>query len=454
MSDLSGQWLTLSEVTEMVQGQLHGEDNIITSITTDTRQLHQGQLFVALEGAHFDGHDFIDEHVERLASGVLAHKKIETSLPVIVVDDTLQALTRWATAWRRKVAPMLIAVTGSNGKTTVKQMLSNVLSLVASTCYTHGNLNNHIGVPLTLLTLRKHHRFAVIEMGANDFGEINHLSSIAEPDIAVITNAGPAHLQGFGSVEGVSRAKGEIMNGLAAGNVIVLNADDEYCCAWLDMAKAKSLKTITFGFQEQADMRGKFEGQNTLLLDFNGQQTKVKLPLPGKHNASNALAVAAIAHQLKIDIRTIQQGLQDAENVKGRLQTKKGNTGYVVLDDTYNANPASVYAAISVLCGQSKEPWLVIGDMGELGRDAQQIHADIGRQAKSAGVKKLFAVGELAKYTSDSFGNHGYHFEGHEELSHALLSQVHSNCCVLVKGSRSMHMEDIVDCLVEQELEV
>lgn len=451
MAEQLKQWLKLSEVAEMAQGALQGADSYISSLSTDTRKLHHGDLFVALEGERFDGHAFVGPQLEQLAKAVFVHKEVNTKLPTITVDNTLDALSRWAKAWRHVVAPKLIAITGSNGKTTVKQMLTNVMSLAGNTCYTQGNLNNHIGVPLTLLTLRKHHEFAVIEMGANHFGEINHLSCMAEPEIAVITNAGPAHLEGFGSIEGVSRAKGEIMNGLVADGVIVLNADDKYIDAWLRMSSERGLTVITFGFSDKANVRGISHNDACLVIELDGQQTEVNLRLPGKHNAYNALAVVAVAHQLNVDIALIRKGLETANYVSGRLQTKNGLNGSIILDDTYNANPASMLAAINVLCAQAKEPWLIIGDMGELGDDAEQIHTQIGREAKGAGVRRLFTLGELSKFASESFGQHAQHFDHANQLSTAVAELLTSDCCVLVKGSRAMRMENIVDCLIERE---
>ena len=451
MIEAVSQWLKLSQVADMAQGELCGEDAYITSVSTDSRHLHRGDLFVALEGERFDGHEFIDEQVEELAHGAMVHKQVTTSLPIITVDNTLQGLTRWAKSWREIVDPKLVAITGSNGKTTVKQMVSNILSLAASTCSTQGNLNNHIGVPLTLLTLRERHVYAVIEMGANHFGEIDYLSCLVEPDIAVITNAGPAHLEGFGSIEGVSRAKGEIMNGLGANGIIVLNADDHYLSAWLAMAAEKKLNAVTFGFNAIADVKGLHYSDNNLMLEVDGEQLEVQLPFPGKHNACNALAAVAVAHQLQIDLTHIKNGLEHAHNVKGRLQAKKGIAGSVILDDTYNANPASLAAAMDVLCAQAKEPWLVIGDFGELGDDAKEMHFKIGSQAKSIGVKKLFALGELAKNAVSSFGDNAYHFDSHDQLSKKLVEELNSHCCVLIKGSRAMHMEDIVNRLLESE---
>tara|TARA_R110002049_G_scaffold182041_2_gene349686 strand:+ start:105009 stop:106355 length:1347 start_codon:yes stop_codon:yes gene_type:complete len=444
-----GEWLHLSEVASMAQGELLGKDVAINAISTDTRNLHKGDMFVALEGERFDGHKFIGESIEKIVQAVLVHKEIETKLPRVLVDDTLKGLSRWAQAWRDKVDPKLVAVTGSNGKTTVKQMLSSVLSGVGSTCYTKGNLNNHIGVPLTLLSLRKNNRFAVIEMGANHFNEIDHLSRLGKPDVAVITNAGPAHLEGFGSVAGVAKAKGEIIHGVKSSGAVVLNADDQYVHVWLE--KAKHLKTVTFGFSENANVRGEISCNNILSVKAWGQVFDITLPLAGKHNASNALAVIAASHEMGVSIEDIKKGLENAEHVKGRLQPKTGISGSVIIDDTYNANPASLQAAIEVLCSQEKEPWLVLGDMGELGIEAEAIHTEIGVMAKSAGVKKLFGLGELAKHAVNGFGDDGFHFDQHEELGRQLRSQVTQECCILVKGSRSMHMEDVVDILIDDK---
>ena len=444
-----GSWLRMSDIASMARGELRGEDVEVTGISTDTRNLHFGDLFIALEGERFDGHKFIDETVEQVVSGAMIHKEVKTKLPSIMVEDTLSGMSRWAQAWRRRVDPKLIAVTGSNGKTTVKQMISNVLSLVGSTCYTKGNLNNHIGVPLTLLALREHNEYAVIEMGANHFGEIDHLSNLAEPEIAVITNAGPAHLEGFGTVAGVAQAKGEIIHGVRQGGTVVLNSDDPYLEVWLE--KAKDLNVITFGFDMTSDIRGEIREDQSLSVNVKDKTMIVSLPLPGKHNAYNALAAVAVATALNVDASEIKKGLENADQVHGRLQVKQGMLGATIIDDTYNANPASLNAAIQVLCAQKKEPWLVLGDMGELGEEAVAIHAQMGVMAKEAGVKKLFGLGELAKQAVDEFGENGHYFLKHDVLSREILNQMKADCCILVKGSRTMHMEDVVNFLIESK---
>lgn len=442
-------WLRLSEIASMSSGELRGEDVEVTGISTDTRNLHFGDLFIALEGEKFDGHKFIDDSVEQIVNGVFIHKEVVTQLPSVLVDDTLAGMSRWANAWRKRVDPKLVAITGSNGKTTVKQMINNILSRVGSTCATKGNLNNHIGVPLTLLTLRVDNKFAVIEMGANNFGEIDHLSSLAEPEVAVITNAGPAHLEGFGSVAGVAQAKGEIIHGIREGGTVVLNADDQYLDVWLE--KSKHLNIMTFGFADHSTVKGTINEDQTLSVSVNDDVININVPLPGKHNAYNALASIAVGIAFDIDINEIKNGLENADQVHGRLQLKQGMLGATIIDDTYNANPASLQAAIEVLCSQSKEPWLVLGDMGELGEETISIHAHMGELAKAAGVKKLFGLGELAKQAVDEFGENGYFFNKHDVLSRELLNQMDENCCILIKGSRTMHMEDVVNFLIESK---
>ena len=384
-------WLRLSEIATMASGELQGEDTFVSGVSTDTRNLQFGDLFVALQGEKYDGHKFIDASIEQIVGGALVHESVQTSLPLIKVDDTLAGMTRWAHAWRNKVNPSLIAVTGSNGKTTVKQMISDVLTRAGKVCSTQGNLNNHIGVPLTLLTLRMDDQFAVIEMGANHHGEIHHLSVLTEPDIVVITNAGPAHLEGFGSVAGVAKAKGEIIDGVAPDGTIILNADDEYLDVWIQ--KAGEHNVLLFGFGEQANIKGRVLANSSLQVTTPDYELVINLPMLGKHNMYNALAATAAAYALNISKNDIAQGLQNASEVSGRLQIKPGILGATIIDDTYNANPASLQAAIDVLCAQHGEPWLVLGDMGELGDDAESIHARMGEIARAAGVKKAIWFG-------------------------------------------------------------
>lgn len=443
-------WLYLSEIAAMAQGELHGEDAVVSAVSTDTRALGEGDLFVALEGEKFDGHHFINDSLSNHAQAVLVHKRVQTILPTIKVENTLNALSRWANEWRKSANPKVVGITGSNGKTTVKQMISSICSQAGSVCATRGNLNNHIGVPLTLLSIRENNDFAVIEMGANHKGEINHLTHLAEPDVAVITNAGPAHLEGFGSIEGVAHAKGEIINGIQSGGTMVLNADDEYLSVWLD--KAEHLNVLTFGFSMGADVQGHVIADNILAVSTAQADFQVTLPLMGKHNMYNALASIAVATALDIDLQKIIQGLEETDAASGRLNIKKGVLGTTIIDDAYNANPASLQAAIKVLCSMQGEAWLVLGDMGELGENSQEIHAEMGEFARVAGVKKLFTLGELSANAARAFGAGAKHFSDREQLTETMLGQLHADCCVLIKGSRSMQMENVVKVFVEPEV--
>ena len=431
----------------MASGELRGDDVFIAGVSTDTRNLRMGDVFVALQGENFDGHKFIDSSIEQIARGVLVHEVVDTKLPLVMVEDTLTGMTRWAHAWRNKVQPTVVAVTGSNGKTTVKQMIGNILSQKGKICVTKGNLNNHIGVPLTLLTLREHDQFAVIELGANHHGEIRNLSLLVEPKVAVITNAGPAHLEGFGSVQGVAKAKGEIIEGLAQDGTLVINADDQYFDYWLQ--RATHLQVLSFGFGDGAHIKGRVLSDRLLAISTPDAEFEVNLPMLGKHNMYNALAATAAVCALQVETSNILTGLQNTDQVSGRLQIKPGILGTTIIDDTYNANPASLQAAIDVLCAQKGEPWLVLGDMGELGQDAKSIHAHMGEAARAAGVKKLFGLGELAAHAVAAFGESGLHFQRHEELSKELLNQLNGDCCILVKGSRTMHMEDVVKLVAQ-----
>lgn len=440
--------LLLSEIAEMARGQLIGADIKVDGFTIDTRQLKSSDLFIALSGEKYDGHDFIDAELSSQVKALFVHREVDCALPKVLVEDTLKGLSRWATAWRCHVDPYVIAVTGSNGKTTVKQMLASVFAQAGKTHSTQGNLNNHIGVPLTLLRCEKDVEFAVIEMGANHIGEIDHLSRLVQPNIAIITNAGPAHLEGFGSLDGVAHGKGEIINGLQDMGHIILNADDKYCAFWLQ--KAEHLQALTFGFSQQADIRGVLDRQQ-LLVHMGEQELLINLPLPGRHNAYNALAVIAAASVAGLSAQQICQGLEQMQQASSRLEFKHSSQGAQIIDDSYNANPASLKAAIEVLCAQSEQAWLVLGDMGELGAEEQSIHQQMGEFAKSAGIKKLFALGELSRYAVQGFGKGAIHFETYQQLSAVLSEQLTQDCSVLVKGSRSMHMEKIVDALTQPQ---
>ena len=449
-------WLGLSEIAIMTGGVLHGKDRQINSVSTDSRTVQNDQLFIALVGENFDAHDFIAS-IENKAAAVFVHKKMDCEIPQIIVEDTLKSLGVFAAVWRQQFVKPLIGLTGSNGKTTVKEMLAAILATKGNVMATFGNLNNDIGMPLTLLRLRDNIDYAVIEMGANHFGEIDYLSNIARPGIAILNNAGAAHLEGFGDVKGVSRAKAEIFNGLNQEGVAVINADDRYADYWLSCNKGR--KTVTFGFDEQAEVKGELSYQG-LLVQIATQQQLIKLPLLGHHNALNALAACATAMIMGLSLATMKQGLERLHPVKGRLTPVIGIQGIQIIDDTYNANPDSARVAIDVLAEQKgSQRILVLGDMGELGDNTAQLHADIGLYAKKKGIEALYCLGHNSKKAGKKFNENGFGFDSITPLLDALKQRIEymqqqgdqQSMTILVKGSRSMKMERVVEALRHQE---
>lgn len=448
--------LKLSEIADAVQGQLIGDDLTVTGVSIDTRTLHTGELYIAIAGTHFDGHDFADKAQAAGAAALLVSRQLSSLLPQILVTDTRLALAELSGYWRNQLPVKVAGVTGSNGKTTVKEMIAAIFATQGDTLLTQGNLNNDIGVPLTLLRLHQNHRYAVIEMGANHPGEIAYTSRYAKPDVSVITNIGPAHIEGFGSIQGVANTKAEIIESLAPTGVAVLNRDDAFYDFWISN-KVGSRKSVSFGFDSVADVRAEnirsqLSGEG-FVTDFDlitaaGNQN-VRLHLAGAHNVKNALAAAAVALQFGIDIVSIERGLASLKPVTGRMQALIGRKGNIVIDDTYNANPASLKAALDAIANCQQPIWLALGAFGELGQDSAAIHAEMGKMIRALPVHRLFATGELAKHTVDAFGENGQFFESQAQLIDNLAQSVTGNEIVLVKGSRSQKMENVVAALVE-----
>lgn len=440
--------MRLSEAAELIHARHSGEDVIFSSVSTDTRTIHQGDLFVALSGEHFDGHDYIEQAGSQGAVAVMLSKPGEGSLPALQVEDTRLGLGRLAAVWRSRYRLPVVAVTGSNGKTTVKEMVASILGRQGEVLATRGNLNNEIGLPLTLLQMRERHHFAVVEMGASHAGEIRYLTRLASPHVALITNAAPAHLEGFGSVEGVAKAKGEIFEGLDEGGVAIINADDPHADYW--RASAAPHRVVTFGMQQSADVSAQWsveEGVSHLQLQTPQGSMEVRLHLLGRHNCMNALAAAAVAVALEVGLEHVARGLATLQPVKGRMQLLAGLPGMQIINDTYNANPASLQAALQTLQEMPGTKWLVLGDMAELGADAVRLHAEAGRQARAAGVQRLFALGPNSASAAESFGGYGFHFTDSEQLVGAVCAEWQGSGVVLVKGSRSMRMERVVEAL-------
>jgi UDP-N-acetylmuramoyl-tripeptide--D-alanyl-D-alanine ligase len=441
---------TLAKAARSMDGQLNGADVTFRGVSTDTRSLNPGELFIALQGPNFDGAAFIDQAIRNNAAGAVVARPVDAGLPTIVVGDTLKALGALAASWRDQMPATVVGITGSNGKTTLKELVASCLSMSARTLATHGNLNNEIGMPLMLLRMDKEHRYAVIEMGANHAGEIGYLTSLASPQIVAITNAAPAHLEGFGSVEGVAHAKGEIFSGRKSPEYAVLNADDDYFGYWKGLIRDATL--FSFGLTAVADFRASninaTESGSTFTLHTPDTQFRVNLSLAGKHNVANACAATALATAAGVDIEQIRHGLEAVRPVHGRLEAVRSASGAMLYDDSYNANPVSVQAAAEFLASRKGNSWLVLGDMAELGGDAELLHAHTGWVIREAGVQHLYCTGALTKRTIESFGDNGKWFASIDDLVAALGAAIGEGDVVLVKGSRSMGMERVVDGLM------
>jgi UDP-N-acetylmuramoyl-tripeptide--D-alanyl-D-alanine ligase len=447
----------LSDLACRIGGTLKGADAAFARVVTDTRQLQRGDLFVALKGERFDGHDYVLRAFSLGAAGALVSQAVEGAPAQVVVPETLAALQTYARSWRGDFELPLIGVTGSSGKTTTKQMLAAVCAARGPVLATEGNLNNHIGVPLTLLRLRAEYRAAVIEMGANHLGEIALLAGIARPDIGVVTQAGDAHLEGFGSREGVARGKGEMFAALNGRGVAVINRDDAYFELWRTLAG--SAQVLSFGLSAQADVRAEnihglpeqAPAATAFKLITPQGSARVELPLPGRHNVANALAAAAAGLALGLEPEVIAAGLAQVRPVAGRLNWMKTVEGARLLDDSYNANPTSLRAALELLAALPGERWLVLGDMRELGADAAAIHEEAGRTARTLGIDRLYAVGTLAQHAAEGFGAQAQHYPSAEALIEGLRGRLAeadpAQVALLVKGSRSSRMERVVAAL-------
>ena len=444
--------MSLSQAADAINARHVGDDVIFYGCNTDTRSINQDNLFIALHGEKYDGHDFIIQ-AEQYASSLMLSRYVPHSLPVLMVDDTRKSMGLLAGYWREQMPIPLIAITGSNGKTTVKEMIKSILSTVACVHATTGNYNNDIGVPLTLFGLDNSHQYTVIEMGANHTGEIEWLSAIARPDVAVITQCAPAHLEGFGSIKSVAKAKSEIFGGLKSGGTAVINGDDDYADYWLQGLGKKKHRTFAIE-NEQANVRAfdiktlQEKATTSFILKTEQQQIEIELPLLGKHNVMNALAAATCCVSLDIPLDLVRNGLATMQSVAGRLQLKQGMNRSRIIDDTYNANPVSLQAAIRVLAGHKGKRFMVLGDMGELGDTEEQLHIDAGNQAREAGIEALYTLGSLSHYANNAFGKNAQHFESHIALFNVLAEQLDEKTTVLVKGSRFMQMEKIVNALM------
>ncbi len=444
--------MQLSELARICATTLKGEDSAFTSVSIDSRTLKQGGVFFALAGAH-DGHDFIAAAEQAGAVAVVVSRVVATSLPCIQVSDTLKALTQLAQAKRDAVHIPVIAITGSCGKTTIRALLSQILQQAGKVLASQASFNNEIGVPLTLAQLNADYDYVVQEVGANHAGEIQQLTQLIRPTLAVISVVAPVHLAGFGSEDAVASAKAELYEGLASDGVAVINADDAY--ADFFQKKLTNHRVVHFSMQKAADVSAQHVQLNSAMqasfdLCTPQGQTTIKLQLLGEHNVVNALAAASCAVALDIDLEKIKQGLQMTQPEQHRLVIREGRGGVRIIDDTYNANPRSMLAALQILTQYRGERIFVVGDMAELGANSAEFHRQLGEQARDLGIKRLFCCGDLTALTAESFGAGAQFYKDQQSLINELRACLTAEATVLIKGSRSIGLEKVVSALLEE----
>ncbi|WP_404398342.1 UDP-N-acetylmuramoyl-tripeptide--D-alanyl-D-alanine ligase [Idiomarina loihiensis] len=445
--------VSLKWIAEQVEGRLIGSDCTIDAVSTDTRTDLTDALFIALKGKNFDAHDFVEQAIAKGAAAVICEKQVDSECRQIIVENSRHALGCLGAAIKAKVAPKTVAVTGSNGKTTVKEMLAAILSIRHPVLATQGNFNNDIGVPLTLLRLQEKHKYAVVELGANHPGEIAYTTDLVKPDVAILNNVSAAHVEGFGSLHGVARAKTEIFRGVGGQGTAITPRDSEFYPCW--QRACSDMKWKTFGLSDSADVYASDvtlngEGHPSFTLHLGGETKQLELKLSGRHNVLNALSAAAAASELGISLNDIVAGLQTVEPAQGRLTSIKVSEHLRIIDDTYNASVASTKAALDLLGSYQGYRIFVLGDMGELGADARAYHEDIGEHAIGSGIDNLYSLGVLSQSASEVFNGHGgKHFGSLQSLVESVLQRLTEQTgkqavTVLVKGSRSAHMERVV----------
>ena len=422
-------------------------------VTIDSRKSCENQLFVAIRGERFDGHDYVEAAYQAGAVAALVETKLDCDIPQFIVADCKRAMIQLANYWRHQCQATVIALTGSNGKTTVKEMLFQLLQKQGQTHATQGNFNNDIGVPLTLFALSEDDVYAVIEMGANHKGEIAVLANIAEPDIVYVNNVAAAHLAGFGSVQGVIEAKGELYAYCQKQHRAIFNIDEIASQQWRQCCAAENQLSCSLDINQQADIRANWQATETglrLSVSYKGQTESVELKVFGEHNARNALAAISIAISAEVDFRAAVQNLSGFSGVDGRLQMLEGPANSRLINDSYNANPTSLEAGMKVLCSLKGVAWLALGDMGELGDDAEVFHQQAARKALELGVEKFFAIGLMSCQASQTFADQGYCFESIGDMAMIIRAQIHEDVNLLIKGSRSAGMEKLVEMLISQ----
>jgi UDP-N-acetylmuramoyl-tripeptide--D-alanyl-D-alanine ligase len=441
--------MSLAEAAAAMQGRRAGTDVRFSGVSTDSRGIGRDELFVAIRGERFDGHEFLGMAKSRGASAALVDERFNASppLPVVVVDDTRKGLGRLARHWRSRFAPAVVGIAGANGKTTTKEMLAAILRAHAgdaAVLATKGNLNTDIGVPLTVLQMSAAHRYGVIELGMNHPGEIEWLAAIAQPTIGLVTNAQREHMEFMGSVAASAQENSHVFRVLPTAGVAVVNADD--ACRAIFLEAAGRRRIVEFGLDRPATVTGGYALKplaSDIVVRTPEGETRAMLAIPGLHNVRNAIAAAACAHAVGIPVENIGKGLAAFRPYAGRLQVKRARGGAILLDDSYNANPDSVRAAIDVLAACPAPTVLVLGDMGEVGAQGPQFHREAGAYARERGIGALYALGSASRDAADAFGQGGRHFDSPEHLRAALPPAA----TVLVKGSRFMRMERVVAAL-------
>jgi UDP-N-acetylmuramoyl-tripeptide--D-alanyl-D-alanine ligase len=442
------------DLIQLFPQHLEVSEFYFNGVVIDTRKDCAGALFIAIKGENFDGHDFVQVARDKGAAAVIVERTVETDIPQLVVEDCRVAMGQIANLWRRRMNATVIGVSGSNGKTTVKEMLGRILSSEARTLMTEGNLNNDIGVPLTLFRLTPQHRFAVIEMGANHQHEIHNLLSIVDPDVVYVNNAQHAHVEGFGSRQGVIRAKGEMYQFSSPDAIAVFNEDEDAVDYWKSIAASSD--HISFSLRQQSDITGAFVQQaQTLHIEVTQGQNSAdtEIQMQGLHNVQNAVAAITLATACGFTLQQAAQGLGGFIGVSGRLRFYPGLNRSLIIDDSYNANPGSLVAAVNVLCTQRGVAWLALGDMAELGDDAQKLHDRAISVAKEIGVTQFFALGKHSCAAARIFGPDGHCFDTHEAMASYIGERLHSGINLLVKGSRSAHMEKLVEALTQSSIQ-
>lgn len=441
--------MTLAGISQRLEGVVMNGDAEFTSVSIDSRRLQAGDLFVAIKGPNFDGHAFIETASAGGAVAAMVEQPVSNSLPQLVVEDSRHALGLLGALNRENFIGAMLAITGSAGKTTVKEMSAAILSQMGNTLATQGNLNNELGAPLTLLRLTQEHQYAVLELGASAVGDIAYTAALVKPDVAIITNAAEAHIEGFGSLDNVVQGKGEILDALPGHGVAVINGDDLNAYKWIARAGDRRQQIFSLNKKADADYYARdcqLQENGGYAFELVSPQGAIEITLKqlGRHNIANALAAAAATSEMGASLADIKAGLESVAAVAGRLISTQLANGACIIDDTYNANPDSLRAAIDVLSNYQGHKILVLGDMAELGDSALQDHQEAARYALSHGINELLTVGSLSAHAAREYGSQGQAFEDQESLIEALGKRMNSGITVLVKGSRSAHMERIV----------